>query len=940
MAGKLYATGRNHVGQLGLGDTTQRTSFAQIGALETWDTVRCHAGASTVFAVRAGLLFGWGENDIFYRLGLGNTTAYYSSPQQIGVATDWATATGGELHGLGLRENGDLYAWGFNSNGQHGAGDTTTRTTPQKIGSATWLAIACGSAHSLAIRADGTLWAAGDNTNGQLGMGDTAQRTAWTQVGGASNWVAVAAAINTSYAIRADGTLWAWGQNSNGQLGLGDTTQRTSPTQVGAATIWEQVSAGTGFALAIRTDGTLWSWGKGDNGCTGQGDQTQRTSPTQVGAATDWYAVGAGNSHGHGVKDSGTLWAWGYNGFGGLGLGDTTQRLAPTQVGAATDWNLPAVGLWFSVVSTGPHPVANTCQPEAPITITVSHSTHQTEAPIRVLVTATHQPEAAIAIAVTDGLTRAWGLRVLLDGVAQTRIHGPITVRAEEGAARTASLALRAPAGAVNPIAYTGRTIQIDLLRAGVPLRLFTGRVDLPAYDITDRVVGLSCTDDLQNRVAALTRAEIDALTGGGYHRAVHGEIDDNWDYAQACMMTRPASLDAGPHGGLRVTDWAGLSPWRTYTAADILDETPAIELPRRAEIVNRVDVRYAYRYHRLRERQMSVSWHMSWFLSEAEAAGFQYPTVQSCLSALGGAGWTLMGAVFYPAPASVPYGGGTVTPTGEVASLAATLAQRHGQTVTETHTLTVTAPESIAGNGEIGRELRCTLASEWTPDAWEADITQAPTDAGLGLDWSPDADRAAAEAGMQAALDQAKTLILARHRDTRVSFSLPCTPEIDIDRALALATGAIDCAGKVWAVEHSLDPAAGEAITRVTLALSGVATAGLATPTVTPLEPPAPPDIDAATGPDAWAMPHVTTLVAGLSAYQGDVSGWIINAPETINVSTGSIDNPWYDGSQYPETGFRVALPGVPDSHRAPLEIAAAAAYQIAIPEDALTLT
>ena len=40
-----------------------------------------------------------------------------------------------------------------------------------------WVAVACGSGQSLALKTDGSLWAWGDNTFGQLGLGDTKNRT-------------------------------------------------------------------------------------------------------------------------------------------------------------------------------------------------------------------------------------------------------------------------------------------------------------------------------------------------------------------------------------------------------------------------------------------------------------------------------------------------------------------------------------------------------------------------------------------------------------------------------------------------------------------------------------------------------------------------------------------------------------------------------------------
>jgi len=266
--------------------------------------------------------------------------------------TDWQQVSAGNSHTSAVKTDGTLWAWGNNSYGQLGLGNTTSQTSPVQVGTGTnWQQVSAGTYHTMAVTTDGTLWAWGYNSNGQLGLGDTTQRTSPTQVGTGTNWASVSASVYHSggggyhtLAVKTDGTLWAWGNNSYGQLGLGDTTQRTSPTQVGTGTNWASVSAGGFHALAVKTDGTLWAWGNNGYGRLGDGTTTQRTSPVQIGTDTTWQSVSAGSSHTMAVKTGGTLWAWGYNGLGQLGLGDTTQRTSPVQVGTDTDWQQVSSG--------------------------------------------------------------------------------------------------------------------------------------------------------------------------------------------------------------------------------------------------------------------------------------------------------------------------------------------------------------------------------------------------------------------------------------------------------------------------------------------------------------------------------------------------------------------------------------------------------------------
>ena len=71
----------------------------------------------------------------------------------------------------------------------------------------------------MAIRNDGTLWTWGNNSNGQLGVGSTTSETRIVRASDLTNVVAIAAGDYHSLAVRSDGTVWAWGYNGDGELG-------------------------------------------------------------------------------------------------------------------------------------------------------------------------------------------------------------------------------------------------------------------------------------------------------------------------------------------------------------------------------------------------------------------------------------------------------------------------------------------------------------------------------------------------------------------------------------------------------------------------------------------------------------------------------------------------------------------------------------------------
>lgn len=94
----------------------------------------------------------------------------------------------------------------------------------------------CG--YTLALKTDGSLWAWGDNSYGQLGNGNTLSTNQPTQVGTDRDWTAVASGHNHALALKSDGSLWAWGSNSHGQLGTGTLNNTNQPVRIGSDTNW------------------------------------------------------------------------------------------------------------------------------------------------------------------------------------------------------------------------------------------------------------------------------------------------------------------------------------------------------------------------------------------------------------------------------------------------------------------------------------------------------------------------------------------------------------------------------------------------------------------------------------------------------------------------------------------------------------------------------
>ena len=312
-----------------------------------------------------GTWFNWGRNN-YGNLGQNNRTEY-SSPVQIGSDATWANGCqglGGEISSHGIKTDGTLWSWGYNSYGQLCTGNDVHRSSPTQIPGTTWgtgrKSISSTGRSVLAVKSDGTLWSWGGNYAGRGGTnqapgGSNQYFTSPRQIPG-TTWSLVESGPNTSMAIKVDGTLWGWGPNPDGRLGQNSIGAQpgqnvwhgfSSPVQI-PGTTWKDVAMtheNDGGYVAIKTDGTMWAWGNGSTGQLGLNSTTKFSSPVQI-PGTTWDIVdGIGAAGATAIKTDGTLWTWGNSSYGGLGnnTGPGAHRSSPIQI-PGTDWKVTVRG--------------------------------------------------------------------------------------------------------------------------------------------------------------------------------------------------------------------------------------------------------------------------------------------------------------------------------------------------------------------------------------------------------------------------------------------------------------------------------------------------------------------------------------------------------------------------------------------------------------------
>lgn len=298
----------------------------------------------TVAVKEDGSVWSWGQNNVG-QLGLNNTDDQFL-PKQIedfaevkAVSAGGSTVTQGDSainvgHVLALKEDGTVWSWGFNEQGQLGDGTSSHKGYPVQVSNLTdIIAIASGSNHSLALKADGTVWSWGNNTYGQLGDGTNEKRTKPVQVKGLENIVKIFSGVesNSSFAVAADGKAYAWGSNW-GRLGVSSVIgNENEPVEITAVNDISTVASGENHTIITTNDGRVFAWGDNFKGRLGIGNDDAQESPVQLGDVPNFESILSSN-HTLALTSEGSLWSWGYNAFGMLGNHSQDDSATPIEI--------------------------------------------------------------------------------------------------------------------------------------------------------------------------------------------------------------------------------------------------------------------------------------------------------------------------------------------------------------------------------------------------------------------------------------------------------------------------------------------------------------------------------------------------------------------------------------------------------------------------------
>jgi alpha-tubulin suppressor-like RCC1 family protein len=292
--GQIYGVGHNQNGEILSGDTNLLTSPRLFSS--SFFFSRLFTGTNHVFYLtRDEIMYCSGLNTSG-QLGLQdlNSRGSLVSNTQAIKYTDISAykVASGYYHTIFINNSGLTYAFGTNTNGQLGFGNTITLFVPTVIPvlkDINICQIACGAFHSFFIESNGRVYACGSYLNGRLGISGLTQDVLVPTNIPAFNSikiVQVVAGSSHSLFLASTGRVYACGSYLNGRLGTGSVADVLTPIEItyfSTNSIFiTQISAGDSHSMFLDTNGVVYACGSFSNGRLGTSSITDVLTPISL----------------------------------------------------------------------------------------------------------------------------------------------------------------------------------------------------------------------------------------------------------------------------------------------------------------------------------------------------------------------------------------------------------------------------------------------------------------------------------------------------------------------------------------------------------------------------------------------------------------------------------------------------------------------------------
>ena len=231
--------------------------------------------------------------------------------------------------------------------------DTSTKRTTSiwvKVVNDSNIQISLGYKFSVALKQDGTVWSWGQNNDGELGLGNTTEYDEPQQITDITEKITdVKTGYYHSIALTEKGEVYTWGYNGNGQLGNGTREDSLVPVKVTGLKNVTKVNAYKYMTIALTQNGEVYAWGSGygakpvklnftrkiidvsGNLVLAENRKAYNLDETKS-YGKDLIKVVAGYNHYLGLTSDGEVYAWGSNSYGQLGNGNNTSSSTAVKV--------------------------------------------------------------------------------------------------------------------------------------------------------------------------------------------------------------------------------------------------------------------------------------------------------------------------------------------------------------------------------------------------------------------------------------------------------------------------------------------------------------------------------------------------------------------------------------------------------------------------------